>query len=594
MAAPQSRAIPDLVAVFTILFVGVIAMFVFHSARTGGEFSRLVYSDEGNYYLPAAEGIRQDGFAWFLTERSLWTGPLNPLWVSAFAGNIALIKVANIVLYFLAGLAVWDTAKRLFTNRAGIIAVAAYATFIPLFKHTPTLLTEPLFVPLIVFALWLVVLGERYKRYETWILLTVGFLLGLATLTRPTLQLFPVFLLTVWALAKLVSLIRKIGSFQVDFKRIGLVLVGISLIVVPFGVKNLVSLDKLGLANGSGAVLYLGNDLRTHGGEPGESGLQFNTDEITTPYTHLDTEGDRRLLVAAFERIQRDPIDVALLQPSKALKLVFGSPGYYFGPQENAIEFFKERSWVDRLNLWDLALTSLLAVVGITGLIALRTSPFVKLVFGSLVAYLILINTLLFPIPRMLLAAFPVLMVFTGGAFVKLPKKLAFGAVGSAVAVVMFIAFKGLFGTTGIVSERYVGYFDPIATISTDQWEASNDVAQLPGSITSTGPDPYIVFGTRGFEATKNQMIFITVRAPEGSDSGNGGYAQVFWRGDTEGFTEESSQVFELQRDGEFHIYAISPSLRGSWSGLVSEIRIDFPDHRPNKTYGLDGIEIRK
>jgi len=290
-----------------------------------------------------------------------------------------------------------------------------------------------------------------------------------------------------------------------------------------------------------------------------------------------------------------DLIRVELLQPSKALKLVFGSPGYYFGPQDNAIDFIKERSWLDRLNLWDLALTSLLVVVGITGLIAVRTSAFVKLVFGSFVAYLILLNTLLFPIPRMFLAAFPVLMVFTGGAFVKLPKRLTFGAVGATVAVVMFISFEGLFGTTGTVSERYVGYFDPIATIRTDQWAGSNDVEALAdGSIVITGPDPYVVLGTDGFEATKNQMIFVTIRTHEESDRRDGGNAQVFWRTETEGFAEERSKVYGMQSDGALHIYAISPSLVGTWAGIVSEIRIDFPEYQPNRTYRLVGVEIRK
>ena len=59
------------------------AMLAYHHARTDGDFSALLYSDERSYYLAGAQGIQDQGLGWYLTPRSLWSGPLNPLWIAA-------------------------------------------------------------------------------------------------------------------------------------------------------------------------------------------------------------------------------------------------------------------------------------------------------------------------------------------------------------------------------------------------------------------------------------------------------------------------------------------------------------------------------
>lgn len=576
----------------SILLVGVVAMLVYHHYRTGGDFSRLLYGDEKAYYLPAGEDIRSEGWQWFFTERSLWTGPLNPIWVAFLAGNVALVKILNIGIFVLAGLAVWDIARRLFSNGAGYVAAALYAAYLPFYKFTPTLLTEPLFVSMIVFGLWFAVLDQRRGRNT---LIATGALFGLAALARPTLQLFPLFLVGVWALGKVVASIRESANPPTAGRKLVLVCVGFAVLVVPYAVKNFVSLDKVGLANGSGAVLYLGNDLRTHGFEPVDSNLRFNTIEISAPYTHLDTEGDSRLAHAALERVRRDPMDIVLLQPWKALRLVFGSPGHYFRPQDNVIEFLRDRDWVSRSNVWELVMTPVLVVFGILGLVVLRTPRFVKLLFGSVVAYLILLNTLLFPIPRMFLAAFPVLAIFTAGAVTSLGRKLTLPAAGAAASVVLFIAFESMVGTSGTVSERYVNYFDPVVAVRTDHWVMAKDVEAGPGdSIVSTGADPYVVFDVEDFEATKNQMIFVSIRALEDVEDEVTEPAQIFWRTIDDSFDEDHSELFPLRQGDDVYIYAVSPSFKAPWSGLISEIRLDLPDNQPNRSYQIEGIEIRK
>jgi hypothetical protein len=580
----------DVAIALAILTVGVAAMLIYHAGRTNGEFSKLLYNDERTYYLPAAEAIRADGFSWFFTERSLWTGPLNPLWVTMWGERVALVKLANVALFVLAGLAVWDLARRFFGSRAALIATAAYATYPPLYRFTPTILTEPLFVSLTVIALWIASLHGHFKERAVAI---GGVALGFATLARPTLQLYPLFLLAVYGVWRLWAK-RKHTAVLVSTREVLMFVAGFALVVIPYAAKNLVSLEKAGLANGAGAVLYLGNDLRTHGYEPVDVQLRFNTKEISAPYTHLDTEGDRRLLSAGLDLIKENPVEIALLQPSKALRLVFGSPEHYFRPNTDAIEFFRERSWVARLNLWDLVATPILALLGLLGLITLRVNPLMRLLIGSLVAYLILLNTALFPIPRMVLAAFPFLMVFAGGALTSLPRRIWGTALAAGVCIVLFIGLKGLVATPGLVSERYAGYFDPIARVTMVDQIGTNDLIETSDStVMSIGPDPFVILDVADFEASLNQVMFITMRTDQ-TVMNDELRAQVFWRTDESGFSEERSAFFDLYRDDEPLTYAVSPSFRHPWSGTISELRLDFPDFEHQAEYGLESIEIRK
>lgn len=565
-------------------------MLIYHAGRTSGEFSKLLYNDEKTYYLPAAEAIQSDGLSWFFTERSLWTGPLNPIWVTLLGARVALVKLANVALFVLAGLAMWDMGRRFFGFKASIIAVAAYATYPPLYRFTPTILTEPLFVSLIVIALWFASLHEHFRERA---LAISGFVLGLATLARPTLQLYPLFLLAVFGLWKVWAR-RKDTVVTVSTRTVLVFVAGFALVVVPYGIKNLASLDKVGLANGAGAVLYLGNDLRTHGYEPVDVKLRFNTKEISAPYTHLDTEGDRRLLSAGLDLIKENPVEVALLQPSKALRLVFGSPEHYFRPNSDAIEFFKERNWVARLNLWDLIVTPMLAMLGLVGLFALRINPLMRLLIGSLIAYQLLLNTALFPIPRMVLAAFPFLMIFAGGALSILPRRIWGSTLVVGSCIVLFIGLKGLVATPGVVSERYVAYFDPITRVTmADQVRTNDLIEKSESNVVPVGPDPYVILDVADFEASLNQVIFITIRAEE-SGADEQLRAQVFWRTDEYGFSEERSEFFELYRNDETLTYAVSPSFRDPWSGVISEIRLDFPNFEQDAEYELESIEIRK
>jgi len=584
----------DLVIACSILVASALLKIAYFDFLAGGEFSRLVFPDESNYYLPAAQGLIDQGFGWFLEPRSLWTGPLNPLWITVFGANIVAVKLANLALWVGSGLLLFDIGRRLAGRRAGLLAVGFYSVSPPFFVFTPTLLTEPLFVPLLVLWLWLVVIG-RERRGSSLIYALSGVALGLATLTRPTTQLLPLFLLAIVASIAVVRRFKRCPASHVSmpWKPMLLMLVGVLAVVAPYLAKNVIALDKPGIANGLGAVLYLGNDLRKHGDEPIYSSMNFDTSEITTPYTHLDTEGDARLIDAALDEVRQRPVDVAFLQVRKALRLMFGSPDHYFWPYPDAISYVEAVGSRATFNLWDMAFTAFLVIFGVIGMGVIPLGLLPRVVLSGAAAYFALVHTALFPIPRMIMPILPILALFAAGCLSRLSKRSALIGGVVVLGVVSVISFQGrLFPEYG-VSDRYRSYFDDVALAEVGDPVATNSLTLSSDGLQANGRDPFLVYDVADFDARVNQVVFIELGAdspPGGTSEGTG---QVFWADDDEPFSNERSSWFTI-RFGTTLIYAVSPSFGDHWNGEISSLRIDFPDDVDGAHYEIIGVQVRK
>jgi 4-amino-4-deoxy-L-arabinose transferase-like glycosyltransferase len=511
--------------------------------------------------------------------------------VASLGTSVALVKAANIMLFAASGVLLWDMTRRLFGKSAAYIALVTLVVYVPFYRFVPTILTEPLFVPLVMLALWLVIaFGDRGSTA----LLATGLALGAATLVRPTLQFYPLLLTVVGAVVLLVA--RRRGRPLPGVMRpILLVVAGFAVLVVPFAVKNAVVLDKVGIANGTGAVLYLGNDLRKHGYEPVDSRMRFDTIEVTSPYTHLDSEGDALLFAESMRRIGRDTLDVALLQPEKLIKLTVGSPEHYFRPQSDVVSFVQSRSGIDLLQIPELFLTAGIVVLGAVGLVILRIPIVPRIVLSSFVAYFLVVNTVLFPLPRLFLPAIPILIMFAAGAVTTGRRPLAIGAVVAALLIGLFISFEGAADGVATVSDRYRGYFDEVVAIDAELWDSSNDIVVPDGeTIRSVGPDPFLVYDNDDFAASLNQLVFVTLQAMAPDGMPTTGTAQLFWRSPDRGFSEDHSERFEIIIDGRPHTYGISPSFRKPWERVIAHLRLDLPDNTPDLLFRIDELTVKK
>jgi hypothetical protein len=576
-----------------ILIVSAALKVLYIEWRAGGAFSQLTYPDEWNYYLPAAAAIREQGFAFFFEPRSLWTGPINPLWIALLGLDPTIVKLANIGLWMATGILVFDMARRLFDSTSGLIAVALYSASIPLFNFVPTLLTEPPFLALFVLWLWMAILGSSWQPRGYHVL--AGVVMGLATLVRPTIQLLPFFLAFVVGVMWLLGRKSPKASPALTrlFKQVMLMLAGSLVVLVPYLVKNVIALDQPTIANGSGAVLYLGNDLRRYGDEPIYTEMVFDTFELTSPYTHLDSEGDDLLTAAALDEIRQHPVDVAKLQIAKAVRLVFGSAEHYFWPYDDVVSYVRAVRWSSLFNVWDLVSTVAIAAFSIVGAIKLDlpSGPRTYLV-GSAV-YLALVHTILFPIPRMLLPAIPILVILAAGALARFDRR-EIGAVGLAAAgIISLIAFHGrLFPEIG-VTERYVGYFDEVAYNGTGTPIAVNDLVADDGGWTVTGSDPYVVLDLPDFPARVNQVIFIEIASQHPTNNTESRAATVRWSSTGQQFTDDRSASFDL-RIGSDAIHVISPSFGKPWEGEISSLRVDLPGDVLGARYEIPELTVAR
>lgn len=614
-SGPFQLTIDSRVVLAFILIAGAVSMYVYHMVWTGGDLSKLIHGDERRYYYPAGLAILEQGPSWFLEPRSLWTGPINPVWVALLGAQASLVKIANIGLFVGSGILVWDLARRMLGNTAGLLSAVLFVSFVPFYQFFPTLLTEPVFVFLLLGGVWLFL---RASASSIWLPITAGATLGLATLTRPTLQLFPLFLVVAWLALRgalsiagtkrhiprpLQQLVRWVGHHlewirSVQLRQLGFLFLGFLIVVLPYFAKNVIANERLAFANGSGAVLYIGNDLRKGGDEPAYSDMTFDTGEITAPFKHLDTEGDQRLTSAAFERIQRDGLDVLLLQPKKAIRLILGSKDHYFWPQDNIVSFINSTTWFKQFRIWDMLLTVVSAVFGLVGLMTLRIKPTERLMFGSIIFYFMAVHTLLFPIPRLVLPMFPFLMILASGVLTLSKRSVKVTSAAIAISAVLFISFEGAFASPG-VSDHYTTYFDPVVSVNpATQILQTNDVTPTgDGWYTATGGDPYLILGTPTFVGELNQQVFITLTARAVLGDDEAAVGQLFWRDSSGDFAEDSSVLFEVLADGNERIYRVSPSFtkREQWIGvLVSEFRVDLSDAEPGLQFRLADLEIRK
>lgn len=194
--------------------------------------------------------------------------PLYPLLLAAIdglGGSLAAQRLAGALLGVVTVLLVYLIADRLWGRRVAVAAGAIAAVFPPLVVLNASLLSETLFLPLVLGAV-LAVLRYREDRRLRWALVA-GAVCGLAVLTRT--QGAPVVL----ALAVGAWGARPWPSLRAAGVPVALVLAA-AIVVAPWVVRNAVQFDRfVGLGTGAGFALAgtynaESRSLAEHPGEP--------------------------------------------------------------------------------------------------------------------------------------------------------------------------------------------------------------------------------------------------------------------------------------------------------------------------------------
>lgn len=190
--------------------------------------------DEGQYTRLAKNMLAGNGFAWSAGAPTSVRPPLYPallaaLWTVTGAPSFQAVRVVQIALALLTTVLVYQLGARAFSPRVGRYAAAAVWLYPSLLFFNFLILTETLFVFLLVAHLLCAIVLLQQPR--AWVAVLCGLSLGLAALTRSAVFTIPLLLCPMLVFALQDRLARRVGFAL-------LVLAGYLIPVAPWAVRN--------------------------------------------------------------------------------------------------------------------------------------------------------------------------------------------------------------------------------------------------------------------------------------------------------------------------------------------------------------------
>lgn len=262
----------------TILVAGLVFRFVFAAWVVG--LGTLPKADEADYHGIAAHLAAGDGFLAPEGTPTARRPPAYPVFLAGLyavtgadpvAGRLAQVLLGATVIFL-----TWHVARRLFGAGVAIVSAALVALNPFLIFISGYLLTENLFLVLLLGAFALLP-APRAWATASWRRVTiVGALLGLATLTRPSgLPMLE------WMLVA--TLLLAGGAWKARGARVAVAALAALLVVAPWYARNARVAGGWVLTTHGGITFYQGNNHKVHdipqwrgGAAPLESLPRFN------------------------------------------------------------------------------------------------------------------------------------------------------------------------------------------------------------------------------------------------------------------------------------------------------------------------------
>jgi len=188
--------------------------------------------------------------------------PLYPLFLSLFYGmgcSLITIRIIQVIISSFTVLLIYITGKKIFGEKVGFIS-AIISVLYPFFIfYTGFILTETLFIFLIVVTIYFYILTLESDKYEIKYLIQCGIYSGLSSLCRPTIE--PFFLIF------LLFLLMEKANFKIKIKKILIASSFFILTLSPWIIRNYVIFKKFIPATTMGGwVFWEGNNPKSEGG----------------------------------------------------------------------------------------------------------------------------------------------------------------------------------------------------------------------------------------------------------------------------------------------------------------------------------------
>lgn len=375
-------------------------------------------------------------------------GPLYPYLLALIYRFTGSSISAAVLVNHLAGAAMcgflYRLAREYFPRPVALVAGLVAAVYWPLVYFEGEILIEPVFILLVVAALWRL---ARAAREPSWSgLITSGVLLGLAALARPTILVMIVVLPFVFR-ARFAS--AAVKARPMSWARATLIVLASCVVTLsPAIVHNAVAGGAVVPVAWSGGLnFYIGNNPSSDGRSamiPGSRSTWMGGDEEALAIAR--EQAGRPLGPAQASRFYfRKGLDFVSGQPGEAVELTFAKLFMFWeGPErsnEKYIYFFWDRFGLGHVPMAGFWLISPLALLGLVRLWPRRRD--LALLYGFVAAYMVGVVAF-FVVSRYRLPVIPVLIVFASWAavdFVAMARERRWrGMVGwGALFVVLFL-----------------------------------------------------------------------------------------------------------------------------------------------------------
>ena len=367
-------------------------------------------------------------------------------------------RVIQFIMGALTALLTYAIARRLLGKLAALISGLAAAAYPVLVYFEGGLLTETLFVFLIMLSLYLFAVAVDKQRIYMWFL--AGLTLGAALITRPTVAVFIPFAVLG---ALLLSRRRALCALTVAF--------GVLIMLTPVTLHNFaVSGEFIPLVWQGGLNFYLGNNAAADGWSATSPELRKDwwggyNDMITIPeqelgrYLHYSDVSDY-WMGKGLDYIRSDPGGYMRLVLKKAA-LFWGS---YEFPNNLDYNFMKRYSWVLRNPVLSFATLAPLALLGLI-VLAPRARrlyfpyAFFLTFFAGTVAF--------FVCSRYRAPALPVMMVFAGGSVAWLVDALRARKIRKLVPALIGLGIASAFVSLNPAGEDLPGFAQSYTVFAT-------------------------------------------------------------------------------------------------------------------------------
>ncbi len=424
--------------------------------RSGTEWSGTTQTDERSYLNIAAEFLSQ-GPAWLLGERALQAAPGHVALLTLAGGSVAIVKAVSMTCSTLTLLPVLAIARRVLPPRGAFWAAVAFTACLIIDSYAMTILTESINSFLLTTSIALF-FSAHAKSSLRWAFVA-GLCLGLATLWRATTLFFPIGVALLILSAWVVPPLRRRLGFEVSasLKVTAVLGLGLATITAPVMIKNGVSTGQWKLATGQGATTYLGADPKTNGWEPYFAGYDFDTFQVSKPYSHIEPEGDRRLTKAAMRQIRRDPLGFMALRIHWPIRLFVGEPSDAFNPASSAPQSWRMvKKNATLLAIWNLAWRAL-AITFAGWFLARHWRRFEGFVLLSMLIYFFLLFLTMFAIVRFTVPLLPLLVVPMVGGMLEATRSRWIPGVTAALLVTA-ISFWNVVFPKRVDPSQYVNH----------------------------------------------------------------------------------------------------------------------------------------